>query len=144
MTDRYRLTDVDTVRADGSWLFTIRDRHGNDEEVILVPCDDEDAPVVRAWINRCTHEAQRLHREEVGAIIRDGEIVCPKHGSMFDTCSGYCGNGEAAETTLPSIDITIEDGQVYLIDEAADFLHPGGRTDDDEDPGPSSTSHLTF
>ncbi|MFB6149035.1 MAG: Rieske (2Fe-2S) protein, partial [Halobacteriales archaeon] len=109
-----------------------------------VPCEDDDGPPINAWINRCTHESQRLHREGIGAVIRDDGIVCPKHGSMFDTCSGYCDNGEAADTTLLSVDITVEDGQVYLTDETADFLHPGGRDDDDDDPGPSSTSHLTF
>jgi len=146
MTGRYRLTDVETVRSEGSWLFTVRDEHGTDEEVILVPCDDDDAESpVEAWVNRCTHEAQRLYRDEVGAVIRDGEIVCPKHGSLFDTCSGDCDNGEAAETTLVSVDVTAEEGQVYLTDDDVTFLHDGASDGDDDDGGtPDSTSHLRF
>lgn len=146
MTTRYRLTDVETVRSAGSWLFTVRDEHGNDEEVILVPCADDDADSpVEAWVNRCTHEAQRLHRDEVGAVIRDGEILCPKHGSLFDSCSGYCDNGEAAETTLVSVDITTDEQQVYLTDDDVSFLHSGAsRGDGDDDDGPDSTSHLQF
>jgi nitrite reductase/ring-hydroxylating ferredoxin subunit len=146
MTGRYRLTDVETVRSAGSWLFTVRDEHGNEEEVVLVPCDDDGGGSrIEAWVNRCTHEAQRLHRDEVGAVIRDGEIVCPKHGSLFDTCSGYCDNGEAADTTLVSVDVATDDQQVYLTDDDVTFRHAGpGSGDDDDDDTPDSTSHLQF
>jgi nitrite reductase/ring-hydroxylating ferredoxin subunit len=138
----HRLTSVETVLEEGSWLFTVRDQHGGNEEVVLVPCTDDDKAPVEAWINRCTHENQRLHREGVGAVIRDGGIVCPKHGSVFETCSGYCDNGEAADTTLIAVEIAVEDGQVYLTDDDATFLSSGGVDDDDGDNDPGSTSHL--
>lgn len=144
MATRYRLTTVEIVEEEGSWLFTVRDRHRNREEAILVPCRDEENAPVEAWINRCTHEDQRLHREGVGAVFREGRIVCPKHGSMFDACSGYCDNGEAADTTLVSVDIDVEDGTVYLTDDDVDFLSAGSSGDDDEDDGTNSTSHLRF
>ncbi|WP_336037549.1 Rieske (2Fe-2S) protein [Halobacterium yunchengense] len=144
MADRYRLTSVETVREEGSWAFTVRDEHGGDEEVLLVPCEDDADDAVTAWVNRCTHEAQRLYREGVGAVVRNGEVVCPKHGSMFDACSGYCDNGEAADTTLVDVDVTVEDGQVYLTDDDATFLYEGLASDDDGGDGPSSTSHLQF
>lgn len=152
MAGRYRLTSVETVEDEGSWLFTVRNSLGEEQEVFLIPCDDGGAdadgtgaghPPVRAWVNNCTHEAQRLYREGIGAITRDGGIVCPKHGSIFDACSGYCDNGDAAETTLPSIDITIDDGQIYLTDDDVDFLYQGPADDDDDDDDmPSSTSHI--
>ena len=143
MTDRYRLTSVETVREEGSWLFTVRDDLGESTEVFLVPCEDEtvDRPV-NAWVNNCTHEAQRLHREGIGAVVRDGGIVCPKHGSVFDACSGYCDNGDAANTTLLSVDIAVDDGQVYLTDDDVDFLWQGPADDDDDDDLPDSTSHI--
>lgn len=145
MTTRHRLTSVDTVLDEGSWLFTARDSGGEDVEVVLVPCEDENVDSdVEAWINRCTHEDQRLYRGGVGAVVRDGGIVCPKHGSIFDSCSGYCDNGPAAESTLPSVDITIEDGQVYLTDEDARYLHDGPSDDEEDEDGLSSTSHLRF
>lgn len=143
MTNRHRLTSVETVEADGAWLFTVRDRHGSNQEVLLVPCD-KDGRDVSAWINHCTHENQRLYRDGIGVVMRDGGIVCPKHGSVFDACSGDCDNGPASDTTLPDIDITVEDGQVYLTDESVNFLWAGGDTDEDADDGPSSTSHLRF
>jgi len=141
MTTRYRLTSVETVREEGSWLFTARNARGEDTEVVLVPCDGGERPV-EAWVNDCTHERQRLHREGVGVVTRDGGIVCPKHGSVFDACSGYCDNGEAADTTLLSVAIEVEDGQVYLTDDDVTYLGPGPADDDDDDDGPRSTSHI--
>ena len=139
MTDRTELTTVETVHEERSWLFTVWDRFGNQEEYLLVPCEDG----VEAWVNRCTHEAQRLDTGR-GVAMRDGQLICPKHGSMFDACSGYCDNGEAADTTLPSIDVEVEDGIVYLADDEASFAHAGGIGADDEDDEPGSTSHLSF
>jgi hypothetical protein len=46
-----RLTTVDTVYEEGSWLFTIRDKYGELDEGILVPYED-DRPDVEAWFNR--------------------------------------------------------------------------------------------
>ena len=174
MTGRTHLTTVETVRENRSWLFTIRDEYGEADEVILVPCDEgegeegdedgvetesedgdedgvetesEDREEVEAWVNRCTHEAQRLDRG-FGAAMRDGQVICPKHGSMFDTCSGDCDNGEAAGTTLVSVDVTVELGNVYLTDDDVEFVREGGIGDGDEDSGdddgPSSTSHIGF
>lgn len=134
---RTELTTVDTVRSEGSWLFTARDAFDSPEEVLLVPCEEE---AVRAWVNRCTHESQRLDRG-MGPAMRDGGIICPKHGSMFDACSGECDNGEAAGTTLPDVEISVEDGTVYLTDDHYTFEAAGGI---DKDDGPSSSSHLGF
>jgi nitrite reductase/ring-hydroxylating ferredoxin subunit len=131
-----QLTTVEAVREEGSWLFTATDAYGTDEEVLLVPCEDG----VEAWINRCTHEAQRFDTGQ-GAPIRDGQLICPKHGSLFDTCSGECDNGEAAGTTLPEVSVAVTNGQVYLTDDDFTFQHEGGV---DEGDGPSSTSHIGF
>lgn len=144
MGTRYRLTTVDTVAKEGSWLFTARNSRGDDTEVMVVPCDKEGKPPVEAWVNRCTHENQRLYREDIGAIMRDGGIICPKHGSVFEACSGYCDNGDAADSTLLSVSIEVDSGQVYLTDEEYQYLHDGPADDDDDDDGPQSTSHLQF
>ncbi|TKX55018.1 Rieske (2Fe-2S) protein [Halorubrum sp. SP3] len=146
----YRLTTVETVREEGSWAFTAREGD-EDREVFLVPCADEPGeaddsvdPPVRAWINRCTHEEQRLHREGVGAVTRGGSVVCPKHGSAFDSCEGSCDNGEAAGTTLRSIDVEVRDGAVFLTDDDLTYLYEGLPDDEGDDEGPASSSHLTF
>jgi nitrite reductase/ring-hydroxylating ferredoxin subunit len=137
-----RLTSVENVPKTGSWLFTVR-QHGTEEEYILVRCDDDQSPV-QAFRNVCTHEPERLDRGVGnGAAIRDGEILCPRHGSSFDTCSGYCDNGDARETTLPSIGIEVDGEEIYLVDDSATFRHQGPKEDDDDEM-PSSTSHLGF
>lgn len=142
MGSRHRLTSVETVEEEGAWLFTVRNAHDENQEVFLVPCEDDDSEV-EAWVNNCTHERQRLYREDIGVVKRDGGIICPKHGSVFDACSGGCSNGPAADTTLPSVDIIVENGQVYLTDDDADYLWDGGTDDDDDDDDvPDSTSHL--
>ncbi|QZP38430.1 Rieske (2Fe-2S) protein [Halobaculum magnesiiphilum] len=133
-----RITSIDEVPERGSHLFTVSDPHGTDREVILVRCRED--PGVRAWVNVCPHEYQRLDRGR-GAAMRDGEVICPKHGSMFDTCSGDCDNGEAAGTSLTAVEIAVDDGAVYLADEDYTYRHEGARDDDD---GPSSTSHIGF
>ncbi|WP_434522183.1 Rieske (2Fe-2S) protein [Halorubrum sp. AS12] len=153
----YRLTTVETVREQGSWAFTAREGDA-DREVFLVPCadepdggagdgdgsDDGEEQPVRAWINRCTHEDQRLYREGIGAVTRGGSVVCPKHGSAFDTCEGSCDNGEAAGTTLRSIDVDVRDGAVFLTDDDLTYLYEGLPDDEGDGDGPASSSHLTF
>jgi nitrite reductase/ring-hydroxylating ferredoxin subunit len=130
----HQLTTVDAVRDEGSYLFTAEDPHGSPEEVILVPCEDG----VEAWINRCTHEDQRFDTGN-GVPLRGGELICPRHGSLFDACDGDCDNGEAAGTALPGVDTATRHGTVFLVDDDYTFRHEGGIDDDD---GPSSTSHL--
>lgn len=143
MTVRTRVTDVTEVPEMGSYLFTVRERDGSEEEVILVRCAGAEGPV-QAWKNFCQHETdQRLDRGVGnGAVMRDGGVVCPKHGSVFDSCSGYCDNGKAAGSTLVEVDVEVEDGTVYLTDDDLTFRHEGGIDDDDDMP--SSSSHLTF
>lgn len=129
-----RVTSVEDVESDPPYLFTVEDPRGDLEEVVLIPCDGG----VEAWVNRCTHEAQRIERGR-GASLRDGELVCPKHGSLFDACDGDCDNGPAAGTTLIDVDVTVNRGDVFLTDDGYAFRHEGGMDGDDD---PSSTSHL--
>lgn len=99
---------------------------------------------IAAWKNFCMHEPdQRLDRGVGnGAAMRDGEIICPRHGSMFDAATGYCDNGEARGQTLVEVDVAVRHGTVYLTDDALEFAHVGGI--DDDDGLPDSTSHIGF
>ncbi|MFB6297204.1 MAG: Rieske (2Fe-2S) protein [Salinirussus sp.] len=133
-----RLTSADEVAAAAPFLFTVTDARGDLEEVVLVPCADGDETDVEAWVNRCLHEPQRLERGH-GASLRDGRLVCPRHGSLYDACDGECDNGPAAGTSLIGVDVTVNRGDVFLTDDDYEFEHEGGIEDGD---GPSSTSHL--
>ncbi|MBV0923760.1 Rieske 2Fe-2S domain-containing protein [Halomicroarcula limicola] len=130
-----QLTTVEEVHESGSFRFTAEDPYGEPEEVVVVPCGEG----VEAWVNRCTHEDQRFDTGR-GVPMRDGQIICPRHGSMFDACEGDCDNGEAAGTTLPDVDLAERHGTVYLTDDDFEFMHEGGVDDDDDAPG--SSSHL--
>jgi len=138
MSEATRIAAVDEVPENGSYLFSVEDAFTNEREAILVHC--EDAPGVEAWLNNCPHEEQRFDRGD-GAAIRDGEIICPKHGSLFDACEGGCGNGPAAGSSLRGVEIEVRDGDVLLVDDGYTYLKDGGL---DDDEGPSSTSHLSF
>ena len=96
---------------------------------------------VSAWKNYCQHETdQRLDRGN-GAAMHDDQLICPKHGSMFDAETGYCDDGKAAGSTLVEVDVAVRHGQVYLTDDDLEFVAEGGI---DDDGSPSSTSHLSF
>ncbi|MDZ7747196.1 MAG: Rieske (2Fe-2S) protein [Halobacteriales archaeon] len=133
-----RITTTDEVPEQGSFLFTVTEADGDEEEVIIIR-DSEDE--IAGWKNFCQHEIdQRLDRGN-GAATRDGGIICPKHGSIFDGTTGYCDNGKAAGSTLAEVDIAVNRGDVYLTDDDLTFEHVGGIDDDDM---PKSTSHLGF
>lgn len=138
MTEGTRIAPVEAVPENGSYLFSVEDAFTNEREAILVPCEDD--PGVEAWLNDCPHEAQRLDTGR-GAAMRDGEIICPKHGSLFDACEGDCDNGPAAGSSLRPVEIAVEDGEVFLVDDSYSYLQDGGL---DDDEGPDSTSHLSF
>jgi nitrite reductase/ring-hydroxylating ferredoxin subunit len=172
MDDATELLPVADLPENGSWLFTVSQPSGLEEEVLVArtdagmlddggaegesdpESDDSDAenaesdetadPSVSAWKNFCMHEPdQRLDRGgDIGAAMRDGQVICPRHGSMFDLESGYCDNGDAAGQTLIEVDVAVADGVVYLTDDSLTFEHEGSK--DDDDGMPSSTSHLTF
>ena len=164
MDDATRVASVDEVPDAGSYLFTVREGDGDAEEVILVRSEHcetatgdaiDETTTVLAWKNFCQHETdQRLDRG-MGAAMRDGELICPKHGSFFDACSGYCDSGKASGSTLVPVSVAVEDDAVFLTDDDCTYLHEGGiEAGDDEASGgergndgddvPGSTSHLTF
>jgi nitrite reductase/ring-hydroxylating ferredoxin subunit len=138
MDDASAVAAVGDVPDLGSYLFTVREPNGREEEVILVRTDDG----IAAWKNFCMHEPdQRLDRGVgSGAAMRDGEIVCPRHGSTFDAETGYCDNGKAAGQSLVPVDVTVVDDTVYLTADDLAYLHEGGIEDD----LPGSTSHISF
>ncbi|WP_435195961.1 Rieske (2Fe-2S) protein [Natronomonas sp. EA1] len=135
-----RITTVDEVPEHGSFLFTVTEPNGREEEVILVHAADG----IAAWKNFCMHEPdQRLDRGVGnGAAMRDSQIICPRHGSMFDAETGYCDNGDARGQTLVEVEIAVNRGDVYLTDDDLTFAHVGPIEEDDGLP--DSTSHIGF
>ena len=133
-----RIVDAEEVPEAGTVLVTLRplDEEAVDEEegdvgaaedgtteaeAILVRIDD----VVRAYRNYCQHWTDiRLDKGD-GAFVRDEEVFCQKHGATFEAETGYCNFGPCKGSVLEAVDIKVNDGAVYLVDEDYAFVRVG-------------------
>lgn len=64
---------------------------------------------VYALGDRCSHAEASLAEGE----IWDGTVECPRHGSEFDLKSGVP-SSLPATTPVPTYDVSVEDGTVFL------------------------------
>jgi 3-phenylpropionate/trans-cinnamate dioxygenase ferredoxin component len=64
---------------------------------------------VHAIGDRCSHAEASLAEGEVF----DGEVECPRHGSVFDLSTGEPGSLPAT-TAVPVYPVSVRDGVVYL------------------------------
>ncbi|MFC4358582.1 Rieske (2Fe-2S) protein [Halobium salinum] len=122
-----RVAAVEEVPEEGTLLFTVRDGFDK-EEAILTKLSDGS---VHAFRNYCMHWTDVRLDKGSGAMVRNGEIVCQKHGATFDQSSGFCDFGPCEGSTLDTVDVTVADDAVYLTDEAYEFeaLGPSGEHD---------------
>ncbi|WP_458206157.1 Rieske (2Fe-2S) protein [Haladaptatus sp. NG-SE-30] len=120
MDEDSRIAAVAEIPDDTTFLFTIRNGF-DEEEAILVEQDGE----IEAWRNYCQHWTDvRLDKGD-GATVRDGELVCGKHGALFESDSGVCTYGPCEGAVLDAIEITVEDDVVYLTDSDYEFVQQG-------------------
>jgi nitrite reductase/ring-hydroxylating ferredoxin subunit len=126
MDDEDRIAAVEDVPADSSLLFTIRDGFDKQEAILLDLADG-----VIALQNYCPHWTDVRLDKGSGATVRDDELVCEKHGAIFETATGDCTHGPCEGATIDEIDVTVEDGDVYLTDDDYEFekLGPSGEHD---------------
>ncbi|WP_135533520.1 Rieske (2Fe-2S) protein [Halostella pelagica] len=136
MNDDDRIAAVDDVPGDGTLLCTVRE--GFDEsEVVLTRLGREsaDEDAVAAWRNYCQHWTDIRLDKGSGATMRDGEILCEKHGATFRASDGECTHGPCQGATLDSVDVTVVDGGVYLTDDRFEFDSLGPSDDVDLSSG---------
>ncbi|MFB6169819.1 MAG: Rieske (2Fe-2S) protein [Haloarculaceae archaeon] len=121
MDEDSRMTDVAAIPEDDTLLVALRDVNAASEvEAILLRAGDE----VACWLNYCQHWTDvRLDRGEGG--MRNGEIVCKKHGATFQPDTGHCDFGPCEGAYLNDVDVTVADGGVYLTDPDYAFDHVG-------------------
>jgi nitrite reductase/ring-hydroxylating ferredoxin subunit len=130
-----RIADTDAVPAESSLLFTVEDREsGEEREAVLVDTDDE----IRAWFNYCQHWRDVNLDTGDGAVIRDGELVCKRHGATFECDSGECTFGPCEGAVLDELAVRRADGGVFVDDDSYAFVRLG-EAESDEDDGPQST-----
>jgi len=109
------------VTTEDTLLFTVRNEDDEDVEAILTRFADG----VAAYRNFCSHWTDvRLDRGD-GAPIRNGEIMCRKHGATFEKASGYCNFGPCEGATLDEVAVEETDDGIYLVDTAYEFQHLG-------------------
>jgi Rieske Fe-S protein len=61
---------------------------------------------VHAFSATCTHQGCQV------TTVKDGQIICPCHGSRFDASTGDVVRGPAAEP-LPAVSVTVQGDVVY-------------------------------
>jgi nitrite reductase/ring-hydroxylating ferredoxin subunit len=118
-----RIASLDEVPEEGTYVFRVRNGVADApvDEAVLIRAGDG----VQAWINRCQHWTDVRLDEGDGATVRNGEIVCQKHGAHFEADTGYCNYGPCEGARLPSVDVEEREDGVYLIDEGYDFVGRG-------------------
>ena len=138
-TNGRRITAVENVPADTTYLFTVREvSSGETDEAVLTRADDG----VAGWLNRCMHFRHIRLDKGAGAPKRAGEIVCTNHSAMFDEASGRCTHGPCEGAYLEAVEVAVRDGDVYLADDDYEFEGEGGIETDPADL--SSESNVKF
>ncbi|WP_435097778.1 Rieske (2Fe-2S) protein [Halarchaeum sp. P4] len=115
-----RMAAVADVPEESSLLVTLRE-NGEEVEFVLVRADDG----VNAWHNVCPHWTDVRLDKGSGATLRNGDLVCNKHGATFDCEDGHCDFGPPEGSSLTGADVTVEDGDVYLTDDDYEFVRVG-------------------
>lgn len=135
MTTHRRIAGVDAVPADSTYLFTLREDDSDEErEAILVRSDGG----LHAWLNYCQHYTHINIDKGSGAEMRSGELICTNHGAYFESDSGYCNHGPCKGAYLNEIEISVDDGAVYLTDENYEYVGEGPVETDEAERGSES------
>lgn len=126
MDEDRRIAPLEDVPSESSLLFTIRDGFDTEEAILLRLADG-----VIALKNYCPHWTDVRLDTGSGATVRDDELVCEKHGATFETATGNCTHGPCEGAKIEEIDVTVQDGIVYLTAETYEFekLGPSGDHD---------------
>ncbi|SEW22183.1 Rieske (2Fe-2S) protein [Natrinema salifodinae] len=160
--DAGRIAALPDVPTDSTFLFRVTDESDEEREAILVrtaPADggepttgdgdgfdgdgesdgDEAGPAeIACWLNYCQHLTHIKLDKGSGAPMRNGELVCANHGAYFEAESGRCTFGPCEGAYLTDLEVTVSDGDVYLVDDEFEFVGPGPIERDDLDRASSS------
>ncbi|WP_246998932.1 Rieske (2Fe-2S) protein [Halosolutus gelatinilyticus] len=132
------------VPEESTVCVRVADETGDEREAILVRTrgEDDGSDEVACWLNYCRHLTHIKLDKGSGAPMRDGELVCANHGAYFDCESGECTFGPCEGAYLTAVEITVDDGDVYLTDDGYEFVGPGPIETDEIDR--TSTSNVEF
>jgi nitrite reductase/ring-hydroxylating ferredoxin subunit len=133
MDEDRRMLPAADVPADGTVLVTLRpvgdvsvetgDRgaDGDELEAMLIALADG----VACYRNYCQHWTDVRIDSGDGATVRNGEILCEKHGAYFESDTGVCTFGPCEGAVLDTVEVAVSDGDVVLTDPDYAFVRLG-------------------
>ncbi|WP_144902401.1 Rieske (2Fe-2S) protein [Halobellus captivus] len=121
MNEERRIVAADEVTAEETVVFTAKSGFETTEG-LLTRLDDGS---VAAFTNYCPHWRDVRLDKGSSALVRNGEIVCQKHGATFERESGVCDFGPCEGAVLDTFAVTVENGAVYLTDDEWDSAAEG-------------------
>ncbi|MFC4436770.1 MULTISPECIES: Rieske (2Fe-2S) protein [Natrialbaceae] len=142
MAATQRIVSLEEMPAESTFLFRVADELGDEREAILVTNGEASADDVSCWLNYCQHFTHIKLDKGDGAPMREGEVICANHGAYFDADSGECTFGPCEGAYLSDLEVTVDDGDVYLVDDEYEFVGTGPVETDDADL--TSTSNVEF
>ena len=134
-----RIADAAAIPEESTLLFTVEDEDGEEREAVLVDTDDG----IRAWFNYCQHWRDVNLDTGDGAVIRDGELVCKRHGATFECDSGECTYGPCEGAVLEELAVRTTAGGVFLDDDGYAFVRLG-EAESEDDISRSTESRIGF
>lgn len=136
MSSASRIASVQEVPEETTFLFRVRPVDDDDEQREAILLRDDEGVV--SWLNYCQHFTHIKLDKGSGAEMRDGEVICTNHGAYFDADSGRCTFGPCEGAFLNEIEVGVEDGEVYLVDDDYEFVGTGEIETPDDDLGSKS------
>ncbi len=115
------------VPEDDTTVVTVETPEGDVDELLLTVVDGD----LRGYVNRCQHWTDVRLDDGGGASMRNGEIVCEKHGAMFQLSDGLCTFGPCEGAHLPEVSVEVVDGAISL-EEGYQVLYIGSKEENDE------------
>ena len=131
MDEERRIVAAAEVSAAETVVFTAKSGFETTEGVLTRLDDDE----IVAFTNYCPHWQDVRLDKGSSALVRNGEIVCQKHGAMFEKDGGYCNFGPCDGAVLDTFEVAVADGAVYLTDDEWHAAEPGLSEERDRSSG---------
>ena len=70
----------------------------------------------RVWLNCCPHQGRALNWAPNQFLVDpSGQLVCAAHGAVFEPSDGRCISGPCLKASLTPVEVSEQDGQVYLV-----------------------------
>jgi nitrite reductase/ring-hydroxylating ferredoxin subunit len=70
---------------------------------------------VRAYRNLCPHAGRFLNWKPDAFLTKDQSLImCSGHGALFDPANGHCVAGAGLGQVLESLEVSVEEGKVWV------------------------------